>query len=548
MIRAALGLWLAQAALCAAQPENWIPARWEGGPLEAARRAGDGGVTSQWYDPATLALLDGTPVNCLLLTFSAGADPQIDKRQQQLVKEYARRAHERGIAVLGLVYPGADAAAAAMAAGDAQLDGIVLEGEFPGGLAFAQRLEKILRGTGSAAVVIPIAPSPLLRRSSWPVTAVEGVSPGVGKADDSAAAGPTGGVWLDSNMWLERSFHAGAGRTVWISHRPRPGAPGIYARSIADAAAAGGHWIVTLDDDLRSGLLRREAGALAQWREIASHLAFFESRPEWRRFTPFGKVGIVLDGAESEEYLNLVARRQIPYRVIDRAELSAATLAGLRAALAFDLAPATPGERNILRAFAAQGGLVLTGPSWGGAPRDQSYTIMAEGEGEIAVYKDKSPDPQSVGRDLNDLVPTPDLGVSVFNSPSVLSYVSTSGAELLIQLVNYATAPAGPVTVWVTGQLNSARLYVPNGVPVDLPLKHSGGRTEFIVPRLAACGVVLCARSDVAQAFLPVLHSAASPQAFRGQLSAMSFRFVTNSPVGHRGRPSASRKFRRFNG
>jgi len=50
---------------------------------------------------------------------------------------------------------------------------------------------------------------------------------------------------------------------------------------------------------------------------------------EWRGFEPFGNVGIVLDvsgpnPANSEEYLNLVARRQIPYRVIYRSQLSAA--------------------------------------------------------------------------------------------------------------------------------------------------------------------------------------------------------------------------------
>jgi len=503
-----LALWLALAPAVAAAglPAAWVPARWEGGPLELARRAGDKALAkpefreaiSKWYDPATLNLIEGTPVNCLLLTFSLGADPRIEKRQWQLVKAYSRRAHERGIAVLGILYPGADPIAAAAAADEAQLDGIALEGEFPGGLAFAERLEKILRRENRSAAVIPIATSPLLRKSAWPVIAVEGVSPGVGKTGDTAVAGPTAGLWIDSNMWLARSFRAGEDRAVWISHRPRPGSPGIHARSIADAAAAGGRWIVALDDDLRAGMLRRETGAMAQWRGIVSDLAFFENRAEWRSFTPFGKVAIVLDPtgpavADSEEFFNLVARRQIPYRVLYRAELGTVGLTGLRAALAFDVAPATDAERQILRAFAAQGGLVLTGPSWGGAPKDQSYTIVAEGEGEIAVYKDSSPDPQSVGRDLNDLVPTPDLGVSVFQAPSVLSYVSTAaGGRMLIQLVNYATAPAESVVVWVTGRLNSARLYVPNGDSVDLPLRRSGGRTEIAVPRFATYAAVLC--------------------------------------------------------
>ena len=303
---------------------------------------------------------------------------------------------------------------AAAAARHAQLDGLVLEGEFSEGIAFAEAAAKALAGR-STGVVIPVLPTALARKTVRHVLAVNGVSPGVAKAEDGAPASATGGVWVDSNLWLARSFAPDPERRpVWVSHRPRDGSPGIYARSIADAAAAGARWIVTLDDDLRAQLFRRESAAMDEWKAIANCLALFESHAEWRGFAPFGKVGILLDVAganlaNSEEYLNLVARRQIPYRVIWRSQLAADTLVGLRAALAFDLAPATEAERKTLRAFAAAGGLVLSGPSWGGAPKEQSYTMVAEGEGEIAVYKDDSPDPQSVSRDLNDLMTTPEL-------------------------------------------------------------------------------------------------------------------------------------------
>jgi len=124
--------------------------------------------------------------------------------------------------------------------------------------------------------------------------------------------------------------------------------------------------------------------------------------------------------------------------------------------------------------------------------------MVAQGEGEVAVYKDDSPDPQSVARDLNDLVTTPELGVSVFKAPSVLPYVSVAGdgARMLIQLVNYATEPAKSITIWVTGNFGSARLYAPESAPVDLPLRRTGGRTEITVPALAAYGAVLCSPSD----------------------------------------------------
>ncbi|MEO8595453.1 MAG: hypothetical protein ABI759_19190 [Candidatus Solibacter sp.] len=465
-----LALWLAllPAALAAGLPASWVPARWDGGPVELARRAGDKAVSdpairdaiSGWYDPATLNLLDGSPINCLLVTLTAGADPQTEKRQLQLVKDYALRAHERSLAVLGLVYPGADPERVVLAVADAQLDGVVLEGEFPQGLSFAHGLEQRLRAGNSAALVIPIAPARLLRETAWPATAVEGVSPGTGKAGENAVASATSGIWIDSNIWLVRSLRAGPDRPVWISHRPRAGSPGIYSRSLADAAAAGARWIVSLDDDLRARLLRRDAGALADWRSIMSDLAWFEAKAEARDFMPYGKVGIVIDtaagAADDDEFLNLVARRQIPYRVIYRRDLDAAALAGLRALLAFGCEPPAVPERKLLSAFAAHGGLVLSGPAWGGAPKQQSYTVLAEGEGEVAVYKERSPDPEAVARDLNDLVPTPELGVSVFNAPSVLSYVSAAAdGRISIRLANYATAPAQGVLIWVPGPLGA---------------------------------------------------------------------------------------------
>jgi hypothetical protein len=375
----------------------------------------------------------------------------------------------------------------------------VLEGEFPGGLAFAEQLKKNLRSRGSAAVVIPLAAGSLHRRAGWAVLAVEGVAPGVGKTDEAATASATAGLWVDSNLWLVRSLRPGADRRpVWVSHRPNAESPGTHVKSVADAAAGGGRWIVTLEDGLRERLLRRDPAALAEWREIGTYLTFFQKHAEWSRFAPFGPVGIILDSAGpnleiAEEYLNLVARRQIPYQLLDRSRLNAESFTGLRAVLAFDLAPPTDAERKLLSAFAGGGGLVMTGPSWGGAPKEQSYTIVAAEQGEVAVYKDDPPDPQSVARDINDLVPTPDLGVSVFNAPSVLSYVSApaNGEGLLIQLVNYADAPAEEISIWVTGKFTAASMHSPESEPVDLPVRRSGGRTEITVPKLAQYGAVV---------------------------------------------------------
>ena len=480
----------------AADPGRWVPARWDGGPLEVLRRAkhdalppGAREAIARWYEPTTLGLLEGTPINCLLLTFSIGADPKVEAQQQQLVKEYARLARERDIAVLGIVYPGAGPEAVAAAAREARLDGLVLAGEFPPG--FAAKL-----GT----LVIPIArDAASLRTLNSSLLAVEGVRPGARNLSDSGIrAGASAEPWIESNIWLVRSLRLGTGwRPVWVNQQPNPSSEGDYVRCVADAAVAGGRWMVALDDQFRARLFRKDAGALATWRSIAAYLKFGEDHAEWRSFAPYGNLAIILDTAGknpdiSEEYLNLVARRQVPYRLILRSEFNAASLASFQAVLAADLAPPTEVERKLLCEFAGKGGLVIAGPSWGDPPKDDPYAEVRLGKGRVAVYKDDPPNPESVAKDMLELLDPEVMGLSVFNVPSAITYATASGRRVLVQLLNYAGRPIDRVTVRFNGSFKTARLYTPENPPLDLPARATGnGRTEILIPKLAAWGALL---------------------------------------------------------
>ena len=491
-------------ACCATDPAGWIPARWEGGPLELSRRAENKTDAStrtaigRWYEPATLDLLDGTPINCLLVSFSAGAESEVERKQQQVVKEYARLAHKRGISLVGLIYAGADPQTVAAAAMDADLDGVAIEGETSGG--FPEKLETALRAKGSAALVIPIVrDAARARTSNASLLAVEGVRPiARNLADEGIRAGASAEPWIDSNIWLVRSFRLRAAwRPVWIDQRPNPSSEGDYVRCVADAAVAGGRWIVALDDELRMKLLRKDAQALATWRSIGTYLRFAEDHAEWRSFVPYGNLGMILDTAGenpdiANEYLNLVARRQVPYRVVPRCELNAASLAGFRAVLAVDLASPTETERSVLRAFAENGGLVVAGPWWGDAPKDDAYAELPLGKGRVAVYKEDPPNPETVARDLVDLLEPEVMGLSVFNVPTAISYASTRGKRVLVQLLNYAGKPIERVTLRFNGNFKVARLYTPEGGSADLaPRPAANGRTEVLIPKLAAWGAVL---------------------------------------------------------
>jgi hypothetical protein len=484
-------------------PDSWIPARWPGGPLALYQRAkaktlpADAAreAIANWYDPATLHLLERAPVNCLLLTWSAGADAELERQQQQLVKTYTTEAHRRGVAILGLVYPGADPSKFVAAAAAARLDGLALDGEFPGG--FIEQVTGALASSNSVMVAIPIVTAAAsVRVAKGPVLAIEGVSPSARNLSDMGIRGaPSSEPWIQSNVWLVRSFRlAPAWRPVWIGYQPDGGTASDYARSVADAAVAGGRWIVALDDGLRAKLRLQDTAALATWHSIGACLKFAEDHAEWRSFVPFGNLGIVLDTASkdaemADEYLKLVARRQVPYRLLVRSELSATSLAGFRAVLATELAPPGDAERNVLKAFAENGGVVVAGPSWGNPPKDEPFAEVPLGKGRVTVYKD--PDPESVARDMRDLLSHKEAGFVAFNVPSVITYASSGGKCLLVQLLNYSNSPATAITIRVSGNFRTARLFTPDAEPLNLAMNAADGQIDVTIPKLSLWGGVL---------------------------------------------------------
>ena len=482
-------------------PEAWVPVRWTGGPLELAWRAhtktlpADQAVRdalSRWYEPATLGLLEGSSVNCLLVTWSAPAEAAVEAEQQHLVKVYAEAAHKRGLAVLGLVYAAGDVSKIVADAARAALDGLVLEGEFAPEFAAAMR-----KAAGSLLVVEIAKDVAPWRWKAAPIVAVAGVAPSARNLSEMGIRGaPSSEPWIQSNIWLVRSFSVSApSPRVWISSQLENASAVDYARAVADAAAAGGRWIISLDDVFRAKLRDREASALDAWRRLSNYLKFAETHTAWRALGPYGNVCIVLDPASTkqdlaDEYLNLATRRQVPYRVVSRSGLDAGALAKFRAMVTTELDPPSAAERKLLQDFATNGGLVIAGPSWGGAPKKEPFAEVPAGKGRVVVYKD--PDPEAVARDLKELLSDEDLGVVPFNVPSVITFASggAPGQPLLVQLLNYFDHPVEAITLRVIGNIRSARLETPEGAAVDLPLRGTEGRTEVTIPKLLLWGAV----------------------------------------------------------
>ena len=205
--------------------------------------------------------------------------------------------------------------------------------------------------------------------------AVEGVSPSARNlADMGIRAAPSSEPWIESNIWLVRSFRLTAGTGVRsgsvISRMTAPRS--IMRRSVADAAVAGGRWIVALDDGLRARLRRTMPPRWRSGSASGACLRFAEQHAEWRSFAPYGSLGLILDTASADpdmadEYLKLVARRQVPYRVIVRSKLESRVARRASRGAGDGARSSDRRGTKMLRAFAENGGLVVVGPSWGDA-------------------------------------------------------------------------------------------------------------------------------------------------------------------------------------
>jgi hypothetical protein len=288
---AILLLAIASAAQAAAQatvpPQTCAPLRWDGGPLELVRRerysqweqarvaeferkaaqhtqaAGSfanhdeekarpkpfatppmTGAQKQairdWYRPATLDLLEGSPYNCLLLTWSLGEPTAAESEQRTIVAEYAGQARNRGLSVLAVIEPGPEWLGAVEAAAEV-FDGVVLEsrfpnepagaileGEFPEGSA-EQALELLRKNNPEAYVVSLSSWERVNRDPSFPILASHsGIWPGMLSPSEATGwgAGPTSNPWVLSNGWQIGVLRADqSGRPVWTAHRPKPHRP-----------------------------------------------------------------------------------------------------------------------------------------------------------------------------------------------------------------------------------------------------------------------------------------------------------------------------------
>ncbi|HWQ57204.1 MAG TPA: hypothetical protein VN442_26195 [Bryobacteraceae bacterium] len=457
MLLSRLAMALVAVSTLAAEPVDWVPARWP------------------WSDPASLDLIEGTPINCLLVSTWTQA--------------FVEAAAARKLALLSVVPPDGDPVAGARRAAKAGLAGVVVERELP---------EDIARQVAEAAaglVLIELGPRHRMKLGgAAPVIGTrQGVWPGIQVLEGGAAkAAPTGSPWIDTNSGFLRAVRAWGHRTIWVGSVPPAGTIVLgerYLQAIADCAMAGGRWVVSLDSDFAARLAKREAAALRDWKRMAAMLAYFERHPEWRGYEPVGKLAVVQDPENgallSGGILDMIGARHTPVRPVPVARLSPEALAGSAITVNVAGAELPAAKQEVLKGFARGGGTLLNAPAGALAGHSPDAATLTLEKAELERVAD-------LWRDVQSLIGRRNLGVRLFNVSAMLSNLlaSPDGKTVVLHLVNYFGYPVESVTVHLEGTFRSARLLSPNGTEKNLEIYPVEGGVGVDIPSVSVCATL----------------------------------------------------------
>jgi hypothetical protein len=451
---------------------KWVPMKWPCGPLEWARRSKGKNLATglketidAWAQPAALDILKGTPVNCLVVEWADGA-PE-DAAQQEAVRALVEAGRGKGISFVGKV-AAKDVAAAASSAHAAGLAAVMVAE--PAGSDL--ELPAILQSSRDKVAWESATPIFCVTDNVWPGVQMDTMK------GDTATAGPTGVPWVNSNAWFSLLAPLMAsGKAIWLDFDPPEEStvahPANYPLAVSDSAVYGSRWVISLEDKLRDALLKGVPQAAATWSKTCETLAFFETHARWRAYKSQGILTVISDFSGdnaflSGETMNLLNRRHVQFKVMERSKALLTPMPGEKALLWLDKDAPSPEQTAKSLAFVRGGGLLIAPTYWGLAGvkptrRDPSiaYQVYNVGQGQIAVPDEGFQDPYQVALDTQLLVSRRNDLARLYNPATTNCHCSYDPVrrQRLVQILNYSAATANFVTLWVNTQARAARFW-----------------------------------------------------------------------------------------
>ncbi len=318
---------------------------------------------------------------------------------------------------------------------------------------------------------------------------------------------PTSQPWVDANLPLvrhERAYQktqAPLYTFTWDVSDPlvkvHGPSPMDYSLAIAEAGAYHADLILEVHEKQQRGLVDGDKQVLADWRQVRKYIEFYERANA--EMQPQSRVGVLTEDYDvAYEPMNLMARHNIPFRVLPSSETKARDLDNLDVVLAFT--PLSKELADAVDTFADRGGVAVLVNLHGPYPWESStpekkgehLTAYTVGKGRVIELSEAVTDPETFAQDVRRLMPKSDIPLSLWNSLTtlVVSYSGAKTGETIVELVNYAEEST-QVQVQVKGKFASVRFESPErGCCETLKPSYVDGMTEFVVPDVVIGGRV----------------------------------------------------------
>src|ERR1039458_5702879 len=272
---------------------------------------------------------------------------------------------------------------------------------------------------------------------------------------------PTAQPWIDTNLALvkiEQRSHQGQVPLYTFSWgglsdsgQQQPALTAAdYSLALAEAGAFHADLILELDERLQKALSEHDPEAWTLWNQVRSYADFYSHTAE-QGLEAAANVAVVVDDLDtSDEAMNLLARHNIPFKVLRPADLRSGDLEGFDVVVVFAKPDRAACER--LGDLATQGKTIVLVEAHSSYPWQNGHPVR-----------------------LNE---------------HAVPYGEHGGTVKVLEFVNYAEEPLR-VQVQVKGSFASIRYETPEHQCCEslVPVKHNGF-TEFVIPELQIAGRV----------------------------------------------------------
>lgn len=321
---------------------------------------------------------------------------------------------------------------------------------------------------------------------------------------------PTAQPWIDTNLAvvkIEQRAHPGQvplytfswGGSSDSGQQQSPLTAADYSLAVAEAGAFHADLILEVDERLQKALGEHDPQAWKLWNQVRLYASFYsQTTGDARRAA--ANVAVVVDDLDtSDEVMNLMARHNIPFEVLQPADLKEDNLQAVNVIVVF--ANPDSGTHERLADLAAHGKIVVLVDAHGSSPwrtldaiRVNEHAVSyAVGTGKVLELSEPVTDPETFAQDIQRLLGNEDVLMRLFNGLTTIAvpYHEQGESVKVLEFVNYAEEPLR-VQVQVKGSFASVRYETPDHkcCEVLFPTSHNGF-TEFVIPELRIAGRVL---------------------------------------------------------